>query len=106
MCIRDRYIIKFSVRGIRKEAGTAGDETNSRQKRRQNGYVRTKYRYTYMNIYTGMEYLFFSVRGAREEAGTVGDNEVEAIAAAKWSRTDEIYMHISIERRLYINILT
>ena len=40
------------------------------------------------------------------EAGTVGDNEVEAIAAAKWSRTDEIYMHISIERRLYINILT
>ena len=82
------------MRGIRKEAGTAGDETNSRQKRRQSGYVRTKYRYTYMNIYTGMEYLFFSVRGAREEAGTVGDNEVEAIAAVKRSCTYVIYIPV------------
>ena len=41
-----------------------------------------------------MEYFFFSVRGAREEAGTVGDNEVEAIAAVKWSRTDVQYKHI------------
>ena len=41
-----------------------------------------------------MEHFFFSVRGAREEAGTVGDNEVEAIAAVKWSRTDVQYKHI------------
>ena len=30
------------------------------------------------------------------EAGTVGDNQVEAIAAAKWSRTDVIYTHTHI----------
>ena len=51
-----------------------------------------------------MEYLFFSVRGAREEAGTVGDNEVEAKAAAKWSRTDVIHIHIY--RLLYRDIST
>ena len=95
------------MRRIRKEAGTAGDETNSRQKRRQSGYVRTKYRYTYMNIYTGMEYLFFSVRGAREEAGTVGDNEVEAIAAVKRSCTDVIYIYRYTDYILfYIDIST
>ena len=44
------------------------------------------------------------------EAGIVGDNEVEAIADAKWSRTDEIDIHIYThiyrerDRLLYINI--
>ena len=27
-------------------------------------------------------------------AGTIGDNELEAITAVKWSRTDVIYIHI------------
>ena len=43
-------------------------------------------------------------------AGTIGDNEVEAITAAKWSRTDVIYIHIythikTVTKYIYFSVM-
>ena len=59
--------------GARDEAGTVGDEVEAVATSKVVTYVRK-----YIFIFT--------------QAGTVGDNEVETIAAAKWSRTDVVYI--------------
>ena len=58
------------MRGAREEACTVGDKVET---------VAAAKVVTYVCVY--IIYI-------QTEAGTVGDNEVEAIAAAKWSRTD------------------
>ena len=76
----------FSVRGATEEAGTAGDEVEAVAAAKVATYVRNL-----MHIYV---YIC-------AEAGIVGDNEVEATAAARWSRTKVIYIHLHVHLYRY-----